>query len=105
MLCILTSFQVLNAPKSWSKYLFGSLQTFFFFFASYFFISDQKEEKQWKRACFFHYINKNMHAFERKIMKYVDGCMVLVYGEKDGQMEGQMDGCLKGQMTDGQMDK
>ena len=42
-----------------------------------------------------------MHAFERKIMKCVDGCMVLVYGEKDGQM----DGCLKGQMTDGQMDK
>ena len=52
VLCILTSFQVLHSPESWSKYFLGGVFKLFFsfltFFRCFFLISDKKSPKSVK---------------------------------------------------------
>ena len=51
LLCILTSFWVLRAPKSWSNYFFQLFSTFFVHFKPFSVISRLKSTKNiWKRT-------------------------------------------------------
>ena len=63
VLCILTRFQVLAAPESWSNYFFQPFSTFFVDFKPFSVLKSTKNVWKWTKKCFFFHILPAPHSW------------------------------------------